>query len=289
MDTLRVRAYAKVNLTLEVLGRRPDGYHQVATVLQTIGLWDDLFFSPLPQGIEVECSEPSLGGQDNLVYQAASLLQRETGVSRGVRIVVHKTIPVAGGLGGGSSDAAAALKGLVRLWGLSLPGERLHSLSACLGSDVPFFLRGGTALAQGRGEHITPLPPLRETWFVLLSPPFGDAGKTARLFRLLKPHHWNDGSRTRALVNALREGRPLRDALLFNTFEAVAQDAFPGLDAYWKGLEEATGSPAHLSGAGPSLYAIAPSPAHAADAATALRARGWRAWAVPSVTPEALP
>ncbi|MFN3974774.1 MAG: 4-(cytidine 5'-diphospho)-2-C-methyl-D-erythritol kinase [Dehalococcoidia bacterium] len=287
MDTLRVRAYAKVNLTLEVLGRRPDGYHQLSTVLQTIGLWDDIALTPLPRGIDVVCSEPSLQGEANLVFQAASLLQRETGAWRGARIEVHKAIPVAGGLGGGSSDAAAALKGLVRLWGLSISGERLAALAALVGSDVPFFLWGGTALAQGRGEHITPLPPLPKTWFVLLAPPFGDVGKTARLFRLLNPRQWSDGSRTRALVKALQEGQPLCDALLFNTFEAVAQDAFPGLDAYWKGLEEIVGSPAHLSGAGPSLYALASSPTRAEEGAKALQARGWRAWAVPSVGPEA--
>jgi 4-diphosphocytidyl-2-C-methyl-D-erythritol kinase len=285
MEPLYVRAYAKVNLTLEVLGRRPDGFHRIATVLQTVGLWDDLFLFPLPHGVEVECSEASLSGEANLVFRAARLLRGEEGVGQGVRIVVCKGIPVASGLGGGSSDAAAALRGLARLWGLPLSHERLAGLAARLGSDVPFFLRGGTALAQGRGEEITPLPPLGETWFVLLSPPLGGEGKTARLYSLLPPDRWTDGSPTARLVDALRKGEPLHDGLLFNAFEAVAFEAFPGLPEYWRGLEEAAGSTPHLTGTGPSLFTLAPSPARAQEIALALRRRGWRAWAVPPIRP----
>ncbi|GBD10857.1 4-diphosphocytidyl-2-C-methyl-D-erythritol kinase [bacterium HR23] len=286
MEPLHLKAYAKINLTLEVLGRRPDGYHNITTLLQTIALWDDLLLFPAEDGISVECSEPALQGPSNLVYRAVALLQEAAGICRGVRIVVRKAIPVAGGLGGGSADAGAVLRGLVRLWGLSLPMERLVALGERLGADVPFFLWGGTALAEGRGEKITPLPPLPETWFVLLAPPLGSEGKTARLFRLLEPRHFTDGSRTRALADSLRQGFPLSDALLFNAFEAVAWDAFPGLEAYWRGLEECACAPPHLSGAGPSLFALASSPHKAQECAQRLRARGWRAWAVPSVGPE---
>ncbi|MCS7207895.1 MAG: 4-(cytidine 5'-diphospho)-2-C-methyl-D-erythritol kinase [Dehalococcoidia bacterium] len=286
MDTLRLRAYAKINLTLEVLGRRPDGYHAIASVLQTIALWDEVEFSPHPEAIIVECSIPSLAGPANVVYKTAHLLRQHTGVRRGVVIRVHKHIPVAGGLGGGSSDAATALQGLVRLWNLSISRERLVQLAACLGSDVPFFLYAGTALAEGRGEHITPLPPLPQAWFVLLAPPLGDEKKTARLYGLLRPQHWSNGSRTRALVQALHAGTPLCDALLYNTFEAVAFSAFPGLATYWKALEEATGRRAHLSGAGPSLYALVSTPAEAEKAVAILREQGLRAWAVHSVGAE---
>ena len=160
---IRLKAPAKVNLFLEVLGRRPDGYHEVAAVLQEIGLEDDLSAEPAGS-FTLSCSGLAIpeGGGENLVLKAARLLAREAGVKEGVAFRLHKRIPAGAGLGGGSSDAAAALKACCRLWKLDLSAAL--GTAAAVGSDVPFFLTGGTALCTGRGERIERLPsPLSNT------------------------------------------------------------------------------------------------------------------------------
>lgn len=175
----RLSAPAKVNLTFEALGRRADGYHEVRTVLHAISLADEIAFAPADD-LSLAVEPPEKGafssaasapaGDDNLVLRAARLLRREAGVKTGAAIRLRKRIPVAAGLGGGSSDAAAALRGLRRLWGLDLDADALRELAAQLGSDVPFFVTGGAALAEGRGERIMPLPPAQGN-VVVMSPP----------------------------------------------------------------------------------------------------------------------
>ena len=223
---MEIRAYAKINLTLEVLGRRPDGYHEVATVLQTIDLSDGLHFGPAPR-LELECSVPGLGGRDNLVWAAADALRSATRCDKGASIRLDKGIPIGMGLGGGSSDAAATLNGLNALWGLDMVDADLMDIAASLGSDVPFFLRGGTALGQGRGEVITSLTSLSKRLVVLVCPDatFADSNpslrKTARLYSMLPQEAYSDGSRTRRLVDQLCGGGPT-DGTPFNVFEQVA-------------------------------------------------------------------
>ena len=181
----RLSAPAKVNLTFEALGRRADGYHEVRTVLHAVSLADEIAFAPAddlslvaeplvaePPGdgaLSSAASAPT--GGDNLVLRAARLLRREAGVTAGAAIRLRKRIPVAAGLGGGSSDAAATLRGLRRLWGLDLDADALRELAAQLGSDVPFFVTGGAALAEGRGERLTPLPPAQGSVVVMAPPP----------------------------------------------------------------------------------------------------------------------
>lgn len=258
---LALRAYAKLNLALEVLARRPDGYHEIATVLQTISLADDLTFRPAAD-LGLWCSEPSLETPENLVLQAAHLLQDATGCRKGAAIRLEKGIPPASGLGGGSSDAAATLWALNRLWELSLDAEALHPLAARLGSDVPFFLRGGTALARGRGEEVRPLPLLAERWFLVVRPHLDIPRKTATLYGRLREQHWTRGRATEQLVAALESGAPLREAYIFNTFDAVAAEAFPGIGAWRRRLLECAPSRPHLAGAGPSLFIPVEDEAH---------------------------
>ncbi|GAG13405.1 unnamed protein product, partial [marine sediment metagenome] len=167
--SLTLPAYAKINLTLEALAKRADGYHEIVTVLQTVSLVDTLTFEP-GESLDLSCNIPSLQSADNLVLKAASLLKEKTGCLKGASIRLTKGIPIAAGLGSGATDAAATLVGLNRLWELNLPPQRLMELAANLGSDAPFFLCGGTALAKGRGEKVTPLPPAPELWMVLLRP-----------------------------------------------------------------------------------------------------------------------
>jgi 4-diphosphocytidyl-2-C-methyl-D-erythritol kinase len=165
-----VLAPAKVNFTLEVLARRPDGYHEIRSVMQAISLCDKLTLE-VGDGITLDGgNEDAPPDRTNLVYRAAAALDQAAGGGHGARIVLDKRIPAGAGLGGGSSDAAATLLGLNALWSLDFETERLMAIGATLGSDVPFFLTAGTALAEGRGERLTPLPPPPRLWMVVAKP-----------------------------------------------------------------------------------------------------------------------
>src|SRR5260370_22788299 len=155
---LVMRSYAKINWTLDVLYRRQDGYHEIRTIYQTVSLFDRLDMTQSAGDISVDCDDPRVPCDDsNLVYRAAAALRQATGTRAGAKIRIEKHIPVAGGLGGGSSNAAAVLIGLSRFWELDVRFELLFEIAASIGSDVPFFLAGGTALGAGRGEEIYPL------------------------------------------------------------------------------------------------------------------------------------
>ena len=171
---LGARAFAKINLHLEVLRRRPDGYHDLETLMQSVELHDSLHFVPRPSGLSLLCDTPGVPADEtNLCMQAARALLRAVGLEeppRGVRIDLYKSIPVASGFAGGSADAAATLVALDELWGLGLGTDRLLAIAAGVGSDVAFCLRGGTALVRGRGDVLTPLSPLRKTTFLLVFP-----------------------------------------------------------------------------------------------------------------------
>ncbi|MHC4593294.1 MAG: 4-(cytidine 5'-diphospho)-2-C-methyl-D-erythritol kinase, partial [Planctomycetota bacterium] len=160
---LKVRAPSKINLYLEVLGQRPDGFHEIRTVMQAVSLCDELSFSARSDGqVVLSCSSPDLPLDDrNLIVRAARLLKGRYGTERGASVELHKRIPVGGGLGGGSADCAVTLLALNRLWGLGAPLDELAETATELGSDVPFFLWGGTALCEGRGERVSPLPCLQ--------------------------------------------------------------------------------------------------------------------------------
>ena len=284
MAAVKVRAYAKVNLALEVLGRRSDGYHEVRTVLQTIELWDDLEVTS-SEGVSVECEGLDVATEEELSYRAALLLQDASSTRRGAAIRLRKGIPVAAGLGGGSADAAATLEALRRLWRVDLSEGALYGLAAQLGADVPFFLRGGTALASGRGDVITVLPPLPETWLVLLPASAALPSKTAALYARLRPEHYGDGSSVDALADALRAGTPVREEWMVNTFAHVADDVYPGHAARRKTLAAAVSGTAHLSGAGPSLYALVAGRTEGEQACARLRAEGLQPQLVRTVHP----
>jgi 4-diphosphocytidyl-2-C-methyl-D-erythritol kinase len=275
---MQVRAPAKVNLCLEVLGKRPDGYHNVATVMHTLDLADELTFEPADT-LSLQCQPPVGSGEENLVMRAARLLQEATGCGRGAAMMLSKSIPVAAGLGGGSSDAAATLLALDVLWGLGLPRERLAELAARLGADAPFFLDGPCALAEGRGDLLTPLPRLKVWWAVLLCPPITLEGKTGRLFGMLTPLDYTDGSGAGALARQIGDGSALqRDfATARNAFERVADQAFPGLKRY-RGAFLAAGAPfVRLSGSGPSMFTLVGGAPEGQRLAASLHARGYEA------------
>ena len=283
---LTLKAYAKVNLTLEVLGRRDDGFHDIASIMQTVDLCDTLTFQEA-DAVELECDREDLRSPGNLVVRAAELLRDVARCRRGARIGLRKEIPVAAGLGGGSSDAAVTLKGLSLLWGLSLSLEDLASLASEIGSDVPFFLYGDTAMAYGRGERVRPLPPADLQWMAVLSPRMDVPQKTRSLYGMLKEAHFTKGALTRKLEARIRGGGDVPPQFLFNAFDAVAFDAFPGLEEYWNTFYSLGAREIHLAGTGPSMFA----PVSTREVGTALHLMlrhryGWDAYLVSARQPQ---
>jgi len=251
------RSYAKLNLYLDVLARRPDGYHDIETLFQTVSLCDEMQFSERRARVSVACSVPELNvAEANLAYRAAMLLRERTGCRHGARIVLEKQIPIAAGLGGGSGNAAATLSALNQLWNLSLPDDDLHALAAELGSDVPFCLKGGTAAAWGRGEVLAPVAPLRATWFILIHPAMPVS--TSRVYndpRLTFSGETPVNGRTprfEKAIDALARG-DLREAL-FNRMEQVVFADHPQLADTKQRLLDAGCVAAAMSGSGPTLF-----------------------------------
>ncbi|MDI6814887.1 MAG: 4-(cytidine 5'-diphospho)-2-C-methyl-D-erythritol kinase [Dehalococcoidales bacterium] len=268
---LTVLAPAKLNLTLEVLAKRPDGLHEIRSVIQTINLCDSLHFR-LSQDIRFKFNAPDLIPEESLVSKAAGLLHEATGCVKGVTIEVSKGIPLLSGLGGDSSDAAATLHGLNKLWGLGLSPRELLELALKLGSDVAFFLYGGTALVEGRGEIVTLLPPLPQMWVVVMIPPLARMpGKTERLYASLRASHYTDGQITDRLVALLTGGGEVTPSSLFNVFEDVAPDNFTGLREYWQQFLKAGAQQVHLAGSGPALFTLIKDKAQAEELYIRLR------------------
>jgi 4-diphosphocytidyl-2-C-methyl-D-erythritol kinase len=261
--TLTVYAPAKINLHLRVLGRRSDGYHEIQTLLQTIDLADDLSASPAPSSVlelhvHPEAILPS--GSANLVLRAAENLRQHAGVGVGARIELHKRIPIGAGLGGGSSDAAATLVLLDELWGLRLGTEALLELGAGLGSDVPFFLTGGLAMATGRGEIVRSLPDLGDYGVVVCAPPIEistadvyarlaiDSGLTAR-----RPED-TVGAFAAALEKTGSVVPPWRD--LENDLETVVIANWPEVGRAVAALRGTAPLHAAVTGSGAAAFAV---------------------------------
>ena len=273
VDTLTAPAPAKVNLTFEVLGARPDGYHELRSVIQTLALADTVTLRFGSESPAIALSGPyaagTPSGQDNLAWRAAVALARRTGRTlEGLSLAIDKQIPPAGGLGGGASDGAATLRLLQRCW----PGvSDNHVLAAAneVGSDEAALALGGTVLARGRGDLVSPLLLLPAHGVVLFLSAADGEGKTARMFARLAGLPPDDGAPTDALVRRL-PGR-ISSADVYNRFDSVARDAFPGLAVLWDDLERRIGEPVHLAGAGPTLFWIG-EPARAATVAARARA-----------------
>jgi 4-diphosphocytidyl-2-C-methyl-D-erythritol kinase len=283
------RAFAKLNLCLEIIGRREDNYHDITSVIQAIDLHDTLTFSPAQEGaITLHCDDANLAseGERNLVMKAARLLQKAAGVNEGAHITLHKGIPLSAGLGGGSSDAAATLVGLSDLWGLRIGKERLLELAAMLGSDVPFFLEGPTALVEGRGERVTRTPSPPPGWAVLVCPEYDIKDKTRRMYASLTRADLSEGIVTHRLLAALVAGAFPDSTLLYNAFERVADTIFDNLNATRATIMRASGRDAHLSGSGPTLYTLYPAAqeSHARKLHASLQAAGLRTYLTQLIT-----
>jgi len=279
---LNVYAPAKINLVLEVLSKYDDDYHQISSVIQAVSLCDVLKFQ-LAEGISFECSELSLE-QGNLVTRAAMLLKKFTKCDKGVGIKLRKNIPWGVGLGGGSSDAAATLLTLNKLWGLELSPSELARLAFRLGSDVSFFIYGGTALVEGKGEKVTPLPSLRTTWFVLLVPPLPKIKeKTGQLYGKLNDSYYTEGEYVHSGLLSLRQKRTIAPRLIFNVFEKVAYDFFPELAEYKRIFEQVGARTVHMTGSGPCLFTSVSRKEKAESLCLRLRGQGMECYVVSSL------
>jgi 4-diphosphocytidyl-2-C-methyl-D-erythritol kinase len=286
-DSVLLKAYAKVNLSFDVLGLRIDGYHDIRTVMQTIDLADELILEPADSLILEVSPRHTVPPDDNLAIQAARALQVASGCARGTRIRLLKRIPEAAGLGGGSADAAAVLVGLNWLWDLNLSQHRLIEIASTLGSDVPFFIIGGTALVEGKGELITPLPNIPARYMIILTPDISpvdhlDKSKTSYLYSLLRPEHYTNGHRTEQLLKKVVAGQDI-DGLVSNTFEEVAEKAFPGLSEYKSLLLRQGATVVLLCGSGPALAAFSPSMDKAQRAFSALSKEDVRSYIIQTV------
>jgi 4-diphosphocytidyl-2-C-methyl-D-erythritol kinase len=277
---LTINAPAKINLTLEVLRKRPDGYHEIRSVFQAVDLCDTLSIEP---GVSVtyQCDIPAWIGAKSLVNQAVGLLREATGVKKGAAIKMEKRIPLMSGLGGDSSDAAAALKGLNEFWGLKLTPASLAEMGAKLGSDVVFFLNGPTALAAGRGEKLTALPGITRKYVVLVLPDVPvEVGKTGRMYANLKPGYFTDGSITQKLAETLRAGKPFLPAMLYNAFENIAFEDFTIKQLCIEPFKRIGALHVHLAGSGPMIFTMLQDQTRADDIYRRCKAQGMKAWLV---------
>ncbi len=271
MREVRIRAFAKINLRLDILGKRPDGFHELRTIFQTISLHDELRLrkSRRPgialtvRGNDTLSQEPV---RKNLVYRAVEALQRELKIRSGVEIELRKKIPAGGGLGGGSSDAAAALLGYLRLHGKKLQPARLIEIAASLGADVPFFLFGGRALGVNRGDEIYPLAGIPRASIVVVVPR-GIRVPTADAFRWVQAAQLTKSSATPKLWGFCALCWSTQASGLSNDFEGPVFRRHPRLAAIKRALLRVGAAEASLAGSGSAVFGVFPSPALARRAA----------------------
>lgn len=269
MDKIIETAYAKINLGLKILGKREDGYHEVSMLMQSVSLSDEVIIEA-GQGIEITVNIPGLScGKENLAYKAADLLAERCGIVPNVHITLNKKIFMAAGLAGGSSDAAAVLRGLNKYWQLNLSAAELEDIAAELGSDVPFCIAGGTALAKGRGEIITPLKDMPET-VVVLAKPRNLEVSTAWVYKnynpqrvVKKPCIWN------MMEKISRGGRAIVPCM-GNVLETVTIPEYPQIASIKAVMTGAGAYYAMMSGSGPTVFALADNEKAAADIVQAL-------------------
>jgi 4-diphosphocytidyl-2-C-methyl-D-erythritol kinase len=249
---IRARAFAKINLDLHIAGLLPGGYHELRTTFQSIALHDILTFAPRRGPMAMSTDDPHCPSQNNIVEQAAAALWRSAGrrgSPPGVAVRIEKRIPIEAGLGGGSADAAAALRALTRLWRIRLTAEQLREVAGSLGADVPFFLVGGTARGAGRGDELTRLADARQRWVVIVVPAFGVSTREA--------YQWYDEARA---------GRPSRGRLR-NDLQPPVVARHPEIGHLINALEKAGALHAGMSGSGSAVFGLFASLAAAESAA----------------------
>ncbi|MCQ2519706.1 MAG: 4-(cytidine 5'-diphospho)-2-C-methyl-D-erythritol kinase [Lachnospiraceae bacterium] len=259
-ETVIEKAYAKINLSLDVCGKRPNGYHDVKMIMQSISLCDELSFEAIESGIELtmdneELTAESNGGKENIIVKAAKAFFADTKINGGVRINLIKKIPIAAGMAGGSTDAAATLRGLNRLYKTYLDNKKLEKIGVTIGADVPFCIEGGTKLSEGIGEILTNIPSPEKTFVVICKPDINVSTKEVyeQFDALLNPFHPD--------VDSMRKALEERDYakvpnLLGNSLEGVTKGIHPIIGEIEKYMEENGAVKAIMSGSGPTVFGL---------------------------------
>lgn len=257
MDKIVIKAMAKINLGLDVIRKRTDGYHEVRMVMQSVNLYDTLTFTKSDEkGITLTANKREIPlDERNLIYKAADLLYKKYSMPEGVRIHLDKKIPMAAGMAGGSTDAAAALTGMNRLFELGISQEELCGLGVKIGADVPYCIMGGTVLAEGIGEILTPLPPVPDCFLVIAKP--GIDVSTKYVYENLHADklicHPDIDGMVRAVSNQDRRGIA---AAMGNVLETVTVQEYPVIDEIKKFMKENGAVNSLMSGSGPTVFAI---------------------------------
>lgn len=256
INGISFKAPAKINLFLEILGKRDDGYHEIETVMQEIDLVDNLQFEEIREGVKLKCNNKNVPSDgNNLVCKAANLIVNECGIKKGVLISLEKNIPVGAGLGGGSSDAATTLKALNSLWKIGLSDIDLMGFAARLGSDIPFFIKGKTALCSGRGENITPIEVKSEMNYLIIFPHINIS--TTTIYRNLKIDLTKKRKDVSFFLHALKYSK-IADIskLLFNRLEEVIFATYPDLLRVKSSLEHFDFCGLSVSGSGSAFFGL---------------------------------
>lgn len=265
-NACQLKAYAKINLGLDVTGRLPNGYHQVKMIMQSIGICDTLTLERAERGITLTTDSPELPtDENNLVCRAAALILSKCGISSGVRIHLQKTIPIAAGMAGGSTDAAAAMKGICRLYGLDISQKQLMEYGVSIGADVPYCLMGGTALAEGIGEELTQLPPLPPCHILAAKPNISVS--TRYVYEHLDSEGIGVHPDIEGMTEAVRAG-DLQGVVhrMANVLESVTATAHPVIDALKRRMLALGAAGSLMSGSGPTVFGIFTDKASAAAA-----------------------
>ena len=306
-ERLILKTPAKINLFLKITGKRSDGYHDIFTVMQMVGLWDELIIEH-SDTLDIICSNnEGLSGDGNLIYKAALKIKEYSGVKAGARITLNKVIPVGAGLGGGSSDAAAALSGLNKLWGTGFSVERLAGIGKELGSDVPFFLNGPVAIGHGRGDELVTLNGSADFWFLLVNP--GIHISTAWAYNQFSLGHsyisipdsvshdtWL-GPFSEAKFELTNRGEsikiPLPEGIRkkgdnywlfpFNDFEEVMTSKYPMIRNVKEKMVACGAMYSLMSGSGSTVFGIFGERSSAERARMLIQDNGWKSWVVKSL------
>lgn len=251
-----VQAYAKVNLSLDILNKRTDGYHNLRSVMQSVSLYDRIRLTETEEGISIDSNHPQMPcDNSNLACKAALAFMNASGIRSGLHIRLAKGIPVAAGLGGGSADAAAVLRGLNRLWNTGFSIGELQDIGQQLGADVPFCLQGGTLLAEGFGERLTPVAPVPKLWMVLFKPSFGvSTGEVYAAYdRMGKSHTWA----TPLMLKGLNQGNPEAViAAMGNMLEPTTVSLYPRVGEIVQSLKDKGAGKVIMCGSGPTVCAV---------------------------------
>jgi len=280
--SIEILSYAKINWTLEVLFKREDGFHELRTVYQTVSLHDTLSITPTSSNLEFVCDDPRVPNDEtNLAFRAAVLLRETSGTSKGARVGIEKRIPVAAGLGGGSSNAAAALLALAKLWEIEIGEAELNHIAAQLGSDVPFFLTGGTAIGVGRGEIVHPIDQVEREHLLLVNPGFAVSTRDAyeKLSRLTRPEVASNIPFTLLAAKGI-SGLPL---VARNDLEEVVLAAHPEIAEVKQRLLSLGARHALMSGSGATVFGVFDNSQMIERAESSVRANGYWAQRVRTV------